>query len=690
MSGMSMGSMSGEAALPSLPYFQHIYWALIGAVIGIAVVINIGNYILFRQRLVSVERRLSYPAKPKGSFVRAYSTITAITREVANVSLGRFRFCGETFIIFPSGLIIILLLNLILLLVLCFYGFNTSDQWKWEDIGYRTGYMSICQIPLIFLLAGKKNIIGALTGSSYERLNVLHRWTARTLLLTSTIHLGYWFTSWARYDYIAEKIRDDSITRKGLGAWGILIWIVFSSMTPIRGWCYELFVLQHIVSFAAFIALVYVHTPTDMHVWIWVPIGLFLLDRLVRFLSVTYTNVWLFHPSRRARGSKSPLWAFEATFTPLPHHMTRISIDTGSLHWEPGQHVFLSCHSILPLQSHPFTIASLPSDGKMEFLIRAQGGGTRRFFHHAEKTLSLPVRESKHEEASRKSMKRIVSIEGPYGSMRPLRQFDTIVLISGSTGATFTIPLLRDLVRRWKLRSDPPTNATVQSSLVRPAESLAVTRRIRYVAVVRSADQLSWFSEQLRDVAAVVASLRAAGHKISLDIATYITCDSSVTTPISDQSSSASSHTSRSSSRTSSEGMLSGEKAAATRKSSEMPKENVDSGSCGPDGSCCCRDMAASPPSGQAIAPCMCNSSGTKPTKPEAMIGPVVTGRPPLRDLIRIELEQAEGESAVVVCGPLTMNQDVRQAVVALSDERAACRGTGAHGIWFWDEGFGY
>ena len=50
-----------------------------------------------------------------------------------------------------------------------------------------------------------------------------------------------------------------------------------------------------------------------------------------------------------------------------------------------GEHVFIACQSIVPVQSHPFTISSLPSDGKMEFLVRAEKGSTRRFFRYASK-----------------------------------------------------------------------------------------------------------------------------------------------------------------------------------------------------------------------------------------------------------------------------------------------------------------
>ena len=67
-----------------------------------------------------------------------------------------------------------------------------------------------------------------------------------------------------------------------------------------------------------------------------------------------------------------------------------------------------------------------------------------------------------------------------------------------------------------------------------------------------------------------------------------------------------------------------------------------------------------------------------------------MTGRPHPRSIINHVLEQAEGESAVVVCGPTGLAADVRQSVVSLSDERAVHKGTGAQGIYLHVENFGW
>lgn len=68
----------------------------------------------------------------------------------------------------------------------------------------------------------------------------------------------------------------------------------------------------------------------------------------------------------------------------------------------------------------------------------------------------------------------------------------------------------------------------------------------------------------------------------------------------------------------------------------------------------------------------------------------MLSGRPHPKNLIRKMLEQALGESAVVVCGPKGLVSNVRQSVVSLSDERAIHKGTGAQGCYLHAENFDY
>ncbi|EEB87074.1 hypothetical protein MPER_15738, partial [Moniliophthora perniciosa FA553] len=45
-------------------------------------------------------------------------------------------------------------------------------------IATRTGWLSVAIMPFMIAFATKVNWIGALTGTSHEKLQVFHRWTA--------------------------------------------------------------------------------------------------------------------------------------------------------------------------------------------------------------------------------------------------------------------------------------------------------------------------------------------------------------------------------------------------------------------------------------------------------------------------------------------------------------------------------
>ena len=763
MSG-GMGGISMGSGVPNLFYMQQMFWAAVGAAIACATLVNVLNKLIYRQRydsptiptrqrytytterLQAAQRNHPTPAKPNSLFFASYATTTAIVRELANASLPivltkRLRWNSPTL-----GRIALVLAELTLVMVLCFYALDPSDQWQWEDIGYRTGFIAAAQLPLVVILAGKNNIIGFLVGSSYERLNWLHRWSARILFLTATIHMGFWFTDWARYDYIMTKLTTDVITQRGFAAWCILLCIVLSSFAPIRKWNYEFFVIQHILTFIGFLVAVFLHLPAEVKVWIWLPIGFYIFDRTVRTVVVFHTNLSIFHP-RLKNGS---FWTCKVTLEPLCSGTTRMIINNPPISWKAGQHVSLSCHGISPFQSHPFTIASIPEDGRMEFLVKSKAGGTKKFYAKAEKHQSLPVLERD----ARSTRTCHALIDGPYGRMRPLNQFDSVFLIAGSSGAAFTMPLMREVIASWKMSA----SGFRSRSIFRGPEG-AATRYIRFVWIVKSRSQTQWFANQLAQVAQDVQQLRQEGQDVDVDISVYITCDENLEA----ETNSAQHPALRLNGPHSKPEQIQIKDISAATETEKAKQETISvhstgslstnekpptKTSCGPNGTCCCtttiEDEDAITNSASKQQCCCCNPSSSsssssismhnatdkkesqpptysekgndvyrndsvtdsdasntsssplsteKPSSARALLHPsisLLTGRPKPKTLIRKTLEQALGESAVVVCGPRGLEEDVRSSVVALSDERGVCKGTGAMGVWVWGEGFEY
>ncbi|KAL8953033.1 MAG: hypothetical protein Q9222_001083 [Ikaeria aurantiellina] len=531
--------------------------------------------------------------------------------------------------------------------------------------------------------------------------------------------MAFWFRDWARYDYVKVKLTTDPITQRGFAAWCILLWIVLSSLAPIRRWNYEVFIVQHIVTFMGFLAAVYLHLPQEVKIWIWLPIGLVLFDRLFRAVTYSFINISLLNPKAR-----SPrLLAHTATFKLLHDDAIRITIDHMPYRWKAGQHAFLACHALAPLQAHPFTIASIPEDGKLEFLVKAKSGGTKRFFHHAERNGNLPITSG--DTSSQRG--RSVILEGPYGRVRPLGQFDSVFFIAGGSGATFTMPLMRDIVSRWwKHANHQQGSGDCRAAVFQGA----ATQSIRFIWVIKSRLQYSWFAAQLAQVEADVHDLQSQGYDFQVEVSVYITCDDALDKPNQGDWRSEfpeavhAAPTEKLLSRHSSikvEEQKKGDAVSVKSISSGVTSQQDASISCRPDGTCCCLRTIEDEDQAQKSAPqCHCNCStmqakeaddisevieppsvqsvASMKTKVDeaAVMTPLasritmLSGRPHPRSLIRKMLEQASGESAVVACGSRGLADDVRQSVVTLSDERAVHKGSGAQGIYLHIESFEY
>lgn len=515
---------------------------------------------------------------------------------------------------------------------MAFYGFDVNLPSTFENVAVRSGHLALVQLPLVFILAGKKNIIGCLTGSSYERLNWIHRWISRVMFIAATIHFGYFMRSWMRYDYVARKLEIDQISRTGLGSWCVLLWLLVSSFSPIRGLRYEVFVVQHLISWVGFLVVLGYHIPEKYKVYIWISISLYAFDRLLRLGMTAYYNLSIFQRSKPSSG----LLTCEASFERLPSRATRVSIDNPPFSWKAGQHAMLSFHSFLPFQSHPFTITSLPSDGKLEFIIQARTGGTDKIYCQCNDALP-PIRKKK------------VVIDGPYGRIRPLQQFDSVIFIAGSSGASFTVPLLRELVALAKTGGSTGL----------------VTKRIRFILAVKNKGQLDWFEKELAE------ALGQPLENLIIEASIYVTCDPGYTQQIETE-----------------------RKIGDDSSNSEAS----DDAACGGESGCCCRATIEDEDAIEATdgAGCCCcaptNESKLPPKRSLSLpdVAHIITGRPSIRTQLRHVLEKARGETAVVACGPRGLVTQVRNDVVYLSDERAVHKGTGAQGIFLHTESFSW
>ncbi|PQE11215.1 metalloreductase protein [Rutstroemia sp. NJR-2017a BVV2] len=625
------------------------FWYGVCAVIALAGVANLLRRGKAVMRLRAAAARKARPAAPGNVITTALATTTAIAREATYPQfMPRGGLAGRVLKVPPMGTVMLLLGYWAWVILLEFVDNNVQGAQHFTSLGVRAAWLAVAQVPLLILLAGKNNLVGFVSGVSYERLNVIHRWSARVLFFLATLHVIFLHLSWNAYDLGPLEYSTDSCIPTGWAVYAILIWMNISTIAPIRDFSYEFFVVQHILTFFGFIIAVMMHLPDTAlysRTYIYIPIALYLLDRIIRSGRFAWNN---------ARPAS-------ATLTALDGDVTRICVSSKAIKkWSPGSHVLLSIPKLGLGQSHPATIASTPTshDGDLVFLLKSHKGFTSRLLKSASASSVsiLPTKEGSifSQSSSVEKTKYTALIDGPYGNTPDFATFDTVLLISGSTGTTFTLPILLDIASRAHGPRLP-------------------VRKVVFIWIIKNTSWTSWIN---REVTAAAGKLRAAG--VELEIRIYVTCDSKFTT---------------------------GENGDGNENI--LGRREVDCCTCDTSlGPCCCINIDDSE-SDDVIRPIDKNSSpatiSEKATSSITVADPQSgsrsrilpyavfhSGRPDFFPLIGEILEQAEGETGIAVCGPMSLNAGVRGTVARLSDMRAVHKGTGAQGVFLWGEGFGW
>lgn len=116
-------------------------------------------------------------------------------------------------------------------------------------------------------------------------------------------------------------------------------------------------------------------------------------------------------------------------------------------------------------RSNPFTVASVPSvDGHIKFVARALNGNTKTLLSNSEKNSA--------------NTKLSITVEGSYGTSTHedrLLQYDRVLFIAGGVGATFVVPLYRQLLADLS-----------------PGKGSYRRQKVSFVWVARSKSEIIW------------------------------------------------------------------------------------------------------------------------------------------------------------------------------------------------------
>ena len=484
----------------------------------------------------------------------------------------------------------------------------------WERIGFRNAWVTVMQIPLLYLLSSKCSILGIIAGTSYERFNWLHRWVARTIFVTASVHGWHFYTEYARANIVDIEFQMMPMIKYGIGAWGVLLWSLISSLGPLRHMAYEIFVLQHIVSAVLFLWLIYVHVPSYAQYNVWFAIAAICFDRVFRTVLLLWQNIKIRPNMSKCKGGQRI--GHQAHIRAVGDMITVVTIKDVHFKWQAGQHLYLWMPKIGMAEAHPYTVATahqLPDTcicNSIQLVVRKHSGFSKRLYNHA----SIAQAKGKKETIT-------AFVSGPYGVPPRWDIYETLVLISASTGASFTLPILESVVQTKRTRC---------------------TKRIDFLLAAKQGDEIDFYLSRLH---AFIAPARDAGIELVIHIA--VTRGESPPPSIHEQDKAVSS------SNASASGSILGGK-EVTEKLVEMPAVDVEKSA--------------------VQRKRLSNASGDSHVYRSST-------RPDIEAFIRGPVEETGGETSVVVCGGPSLVARVRNCVAALSDERAVHKGTGAQGI---------
>jgi len=289
----------------------------------------------------------------------------------------------------------------------------------------RYGWIGVSQLPFVFALASKNNVLGLLLGVGYEKLQFLHRVAGRVLVLSVNIHgLGYIYL-WSLEGEFMKKI---AVPTNYWGFIGLICadMLVFFSTSFWRTKAYNLFLSTHIFSVSLILPAIILHKPATGP-YILTAVGLFVFDMVTRWIKTRFTT---------------------ATIRPLPElGVTRVEIPSINAGWRAGQHVRLRVVSsgmgVLGwAEAHPFTIASIiRGEEGMILMCKKAGDWTNKLYDLAKLS---------GYEGDGQARKVRVSVEGPYGGPghRMFSSFSAAVFVAGGSGITFALSAIQELIQK--------------------------------------------------------------------------------------------------------------------------------------------------------------------------------------------------------------------------------------------------
>ncbi|CAL8577141.1 hypothetical protein XPA_002986 [Xanthoria parietina] len=310
----------------------------------------------------------------------------------------------------------------------------------------RMGVLSFANIPLLFLYAGRNNVLLWLTNWSHGTFLLLHRWVAWIATLQAILHSAIYLEIYVHGGTHASE------AKLPYWIWGIVATLCMSillptSILPVRKNVYELFLAWHVVlSIFVLVGCIWhifkrFTRQWGYETWIYTAIAIWGFERAMRL-------------ARLARnGIKT------AQVTIIDEDYIRVNIENVS----GSGHAFLYFPTLTwrVWENHPFSVAStvipageLPGtpqyDADVEKLGASSDGSdsdshqARQYPSPTKVGLTFLVRCKAGVTAQLRTHERLpVLVESAYGPHADLSDYSRLICIAGGVGITACIPILR-------------------------------------------------------------------------------------------------------------------------------------------------------------------------------------------------------------------------------------------------------
>lgn len=284
-----------------------------------------------------------------------------------------------------------------------------DTQQEFVYLAKRLGRVSVALFPAIYFLSLKPT---PLPRTFYLQLIPLHKWLSRLMVTTLVAHAIVYLGVYIKMSKLGKLLQLSNIS--GIVAFLSFILIGLSSLKAVRRRCYDLFFSIHYTVSWVSLPMIWYHSNTSQGYMIIA--GLILLGQAIYRISIST------HLKLPVQYVSPSLFFISIPRSDLPKSLQNF--------YSPGSHIRLSNPlyqiSTWFQSSHPYTIASLPTDPM----------------------LTLVVRKTKYPIKLRKQY----AITGPYSSIPNTFFGDAntglvhrALFVAGGSGIAFVAPIMRHL-----------------------------------------------------------------------------------------------------------------------------------------------------------------------------------------------------------------------------------------------------